>query len=169
MGKQTRHRRRDAARGIGTEACRRQGGVEVGVTAHAMGEPNAGAVLWVAIAVTAFGPCVDAPGEVDDDVTLMLRSQRPMSLHDRVGVFEMLIDDAVDHGFPAECAKILRNIACRKQHNVFRLAIQHDPPARLKHMIVWLQRSARVVQQNSRIRPHSSTVECGSVGAPAAR
>ena len=147
MRDKTRHRRRDAARGISTEACRRQGGVGVGVTAHAMGEPNAGFVLWAAIAMTAFGPGIDAPGEVHDDVTLMLRSQRPMSLHDRVGVFEMLIDDAVDHGFPAECAKILRNIACRKQDKVFRLAIQHDPPARLKHMIVWLQRSARVVQE----------------------
>ena len=64
---------------------------------------------------------VNAPGEVDDDVTLTLRSQRPMTLQDpgveardRAGVFEGLIDDAVDHGFLVELAKMLRNIVRRK-------------------------------------------------------
>ena len=118
------------------------------VSAHSMGEPNAGAVLRVAVAITTFGPGVDAPGEVDDEVTLTLRPQPPMSLQDRVGVFEMLIDDAVGHGFPAKCAKISRDIVCRMQHQVFRLTIRHDPPARVEHMIVWLQRSARVVRGN---------------------
>ena len=42
------------------------------IPAYAMGEPDAGAVLWVAIAITAFDPGVDAPGEVDDDLTLTL-------------------------------------------------------------------------------------------------
>ena len=105
------------------KACRGKGGVVVDVTPHAMGEPNAGAVPWLAIAVTSFGPGVDAPGEVDDDVTLTLMSQRPISLQDpgvgardHVDVFEALIDDAVDHGFPATCAKILRDFVCRKKH-----------------------------------------------------
>ena len=34
-----------------------------------MGEPNAGAVLRVAVAITTFGPGVDAPGEVDVSTT----------------------------------------------------------------------------------------------------
>lgn len=42
---------------------------------------------------------------------------------DRLGVFEALINDAVDHGFLAEYAKMLRDIVCREQHEVFRLAI----------------------------------------------
>ena len=42
-----------------------------------MGEPDAGDVLSVVIAIPSFGPGVDAPGEVDNDVTLTLRSQRP--------------------------------------------------------------------------------------------
>ena len=42
------------------------------IPAYAMGEPDAGAELWVAIAITTFGPGVDAPGEVDDGVTLTL-------------------------------------------------------------------------------------------------
>ena len=52
------------------------------VTAHAFGEPNAGAVLRVAIAITAFGPGVDATGKADHDVTLTMRSQRPMIFQD---------------------------------------------------------------------------------------
>ena len=46
-----------------------------------------------------------------------------MSLQDRVGVFEVFIDDAVDHGLPAKCATISRDIVCRKQQEVFRYAI----------------------------------------------
>ena len=73
-----------------------------------MGEANAGAVLRVAVAITTLGSGVDAPGEVDYEVTLTLRSQPPMSLQDRVGVFEVLIDYAVDHGLPAKCATVER-------------------------------------------------------------
>ena len=42
------------------------------IPAYAMGEPDAAAVLWLAIVITTFGPGVDAPGEVDVDVTLTL-------------------------------------------------------------------------------------------------
>ena len=51
-------------------------------TAGAVGEPNASAVLRAAMAATAFGPGGDAPGDVDDDVTLTLLSQRPMLFQD---------------------------------------------------------------------------------------
>ena len=40
-----------------------------------MGEPNAGAVLRAAMAVTAFGPGGGASGDVEDEVTLTLLSQ----------------------------------------------------------------------------------------------
>ena len=77
-----------------------------------------------------FGPGVDAPGEIHDAVTLTLPSQRPMNFQDPgvgarddVDVFEALIDDAVDHGFPATCAKMLRDIVSRKKRKVFRHAI----------------------------------------------
>ena len=46
--------------------------------AGAVDEPNAGAVLLAAMAVTPFGPGGGAPGDVDDDATLTLLSQRPM-------------------------------------------------------------------------------------------
>ena len=82
-----------------------------------MGEPNAGAVLRAAMAVTAFGPGADAPGDMDDDVTLTLMSQRPVMFQDsevemqgRVDALETAVDDAVDHGLPSECAKMLRDI-----------------------------------------------------------
>ena len=51
-------------------------------TAGAVGEPNASAVLRAAMAATAFGPGGDAPGDVDDDVTLTLLSQRLMLFQD---------------------------------------------------------------------------------------
>ena len=82
-------------------------GPEMEITAGAVGEPNAGAVLRAAMTVTAFGPGGDAPGDVDDDVTLTLLSQRPMmfqdsevEMQDRVGALETPADDDVDHGLP---------------------------------------------------------------------
>ena len=65
---------------------------EMEATAGAVDEPNAGAVLRAAMAVTAFGPGGGAPGDVDDDATLTLLSQRPtmfqdseVEMQDRVG------------------------------------------------------------------------------------
>ena len=90
------------------------------ITAGGVGEPNAGAVLRAAMAVTAFGPGGDAPGDRDGDVTLTLLSQRPMmfqdsevEMKDRVGALETAVNDAVDHGLPPECAKMLRDIVFR--------------------------------------------------------
>ena len=53
----------------------REDGPEMEITAGCdVGEPNAGAVVRLAMAVTAFGPGGDVPGDVDDDVTLTLLS-----------------------------------------------------------------------------------------------
>ena len=66
-----------------------------------------GAVLRVAMAVTAFGPVVDAPDDVDDEVTLTLRSRRSVTfqdseveMKDHVGALETVVDDVVDLGLP---------------------------------------------------------------------
>ena len=63
------------------------------LSARSVGEPNDGAVLRAAMAVTAFVPGGDAPGDVDDEVALTLPSQRPIifqdsevEMRDRVGV-----------------------------------------------------------------------------------
>ena len=45
------------------------------LTARSGGEPNDGAVLRAATAVTAFLPGGDAPGDVDDEIALTLPSQ----------------------------------------------------------------------------------------------
>ena len=109
----------------------REDGPEMEITAGAAGEPNAGAVLRPAMAVTAFEPGGDAPGDVDDDVTLALLSQRPMifqddevEMKDRVGALESTaVDDAVDYGLPPECAKMLRDIVFRTHLDAFRRAL----------------------------------------------
>ena len=44
------------------------------VTARSVDEPNDGAVLRAAVAVTAFAPGGDAPGDVADEVALTLLS-----------------------------------------------------------------------------------------------
>ena len=78
-------------------------GAGMELTARCAGEPNDGAV-FAAMAVTAFVPRDDAPGDVVDGVTLMPPSQRPMIFQDselgmrnRVGVLETAVDNAVDH------------------------------------------------------------------------
>ena len=103
----------------------REDGPEMEITAGDMDEPNAGAVLRVAMAVTVFGPGGDAPGDVDDDVTLTLLSQRPVmfqdsevEMKDRVGALETAVDDAVDHGLPPECPKMRRDIVFRTHLDV---------------------------------------------------
>ena len=87
------------------------------LTTHSVGRPNDGAVLRAAMAVTAFVPGGDAPGNVDDEVALTLPPQRPMifqdsevEMRDRVGALDTDVDNAVDHGSPSECAKRLRDI-----------------------------------------------------------
>ena len=107
-------------------------------TAGAVDEPNAGAVVRAAMAVTAFGPGGGAPGDVDDDATRTLLSQRPMmfqdsevEMRDRVGALGTTVDDADDHDLPPECAKMLRDIVFRTHLDVFRRALLGDSPARV--------------------------------------
>ena len=95
---------------------RQDGGAGMELTACcSVGEPNDGAVLRAAMAVTAPVPGGDAPGDVDDEAALTLPSQRPMifqdfevEIRDRVGVLETAVDNAVDRSSPPECAKMLR-------------------------------------------------------------
>ena len=93
----------------------RQDDAGMELTACAVGEPNAGVVLRAAMAVTAFGPGGDAPGDVDNNVTLVLSSERPMTfqgskveMRDRVGVLETTFDNAVDHGAAGMCQDAAR-------------------------------------------------------------
>ena len=95
----------------------RQDGAGMELTARSVGEPNDGAVLRAAMTVTAFVPGGEAPGDVDDEVTLTLPSQRPMTFQDskvdmcdRVGVLETAVDNSVNHDSPPACAKMLRDI-----------------------------------------------------------
>ena len=95
------------------------------------------------MAATAFGPRGDMPGDVDDDATLTMLSQRPMmfqdsevDMQDRVGALGTAVDDAVDHDLPPECAKMLHDIVFRTHLDVFRRALLGDPPARMKPMAV---------------------------------
>ena len=60
----------------------REDGPTMEAAAGTVNEPNAGAVLRAAMAVTAFGLGGGAPGDVDDDATLTLLSQRPTMFQD---------------------------------------------------------------------------------------
>ena len=116
------------------------------VKALDVSEPNAGAVSRAAIAVTAFGPGDDSSGDVEDEVTLTLLPQRPtifqhfkVGMQGRVGALETAVNDAVDHGLPLECDKMLRDIVFRSHLDVFRRALLGDPPARMEPRKVRLQ------------------------------
>ena len=98
----------------------------------------------------------DAPGDVDDEVTLTLLSQRPMIFQDsevekrdRAGVLETAVDNPVDHGSPPECAKMLRDIVFRTHLDVLCWALSVDPPARKKPEAVQFHSGARVVREKS--------------------
>ena len=117
------------------KARRRKDSPEMEIKDGAVGEPNAGAMLQAVMVVTAFGPGGDAPGDVEDDVTRTLLSQRSMMFQDselefqeRVGALEAAIDDALDYGLRPECAKMLHDIVFRTHRDVFRWALLGDPP-----------------------------------------
>ena len=137
----------------------REDGPEMEATAGAVDEPNAGVVLRAAMAVTAFGPGGGAPGDVDDDATLSLLSQRLMmfqdsevEMQDRVGALGTAFDDADDHDLPPE-SKMLPDIVFRTHLDVFRQALLGDPPSRLEPMTVRLQPGARAVRVTPRASP----------------
>ena len=130
-----------------------QYGAGMEFTARSVGEPNDGAVLRAAMAVTAFVPGGDAPGDVDVEVALTLPSQRPMifqdsevGMRDRVGVLETAVDNAADPGSPPECAKMLRDIVSCTHLYVLCRVLLGDPPARKKPVAVPFHSGARVVR-----------------------
>ena len=105
------------------------------------------------MAVTAIVPVDDAPSNEDNEVTLTLPSQRPMILQDseldmrdRVGVLETAGDNAVDHGSPPECVKMLRDIFFRTHLDVLCRRLSGDPPAHKKPGVVRFHLGARVVK-----------------------
>ena len=131
----------------------RQGGAGMEPTARSVGEPNDGAVLRAAMAVTAIVPGSDPPGNVDDEVALTLPSQRPMifqdsgvKMRDCVGVLDTVVDNAVDNSSPPECAKMLRYIVFRTHLDVFCRALSGDPHARKKPGAVRFHSGTRVVR-----------------------
>ena len=118
------------------------------------------------MAATAFVPGGDAPGDVDNEVALTLPSQRlvifqdsEVEMRDRAGVLETAVDNAVDHGSPPECAKMLRDIVFRTHLGVLCRAMSGDPPARKKPGAVGFHLGARVVRAN----PHLNAIACGEV------
>ena len=131
----------------------RQDGAEIELTARSVGEPNDGAVLRAAMAVTAFVPGSDAPGDVDDEFALTLPSQRPIifqdsevEMRDRVDVLETAVDNAVDHGSPPESAKMLRDTVFRTHLDVLCRALSGDLRACKKPGAVRFHSGARVVR-----------------------
>ena len=102
-----------------------------------MGDPNAVAVLWVVMAVTAFGPRGDAPRDVDDDVTPALLFHRPtmfqddeVEMEDRVGTLQTAVHDVVGHGFLPECAEVLRDIVFRTHLDISFWAVRRPAGTR---------------------------------------
>lgn len=85
-----------------------------------MSEPKAGAVRRAAITCRAFVPCGDVPGDIDNDITLTLPSQRRMILKDsememreRMDLLKTAVDnDAVDNGSPPEILFFARTSTC---------------------------------------------------------
>ena len=105
------------------------------------------------MAVTAFSPGGDALGDLDDEVALTLPSQRPttfqdseVEVRDRAGVLKAVADNAVDHGSPPECAKMMLDIVFRTHLDVLCRALPGDPPARKKPGAVRFHSGARVVR-----------------------
>ena len=69
-----------------------------------------------------------------------------MEIRDHVGVLETAVHDAVDHGSPPECAKMLRDIVFRTHHDMLCRALSGDPHARKKPAAVRFYSGARVVR-----------------------
>ena len=104
------------------------------LTTRGMAEPSTDAVLQMTIAVTVFWPGSVGPGDVDDDVTQGLLSQRPMIFRDfdeemqgRVSVLETAVDNTADHGSPPDCAMMLRDIVFCTFCNVLCKALMGEP------------------------------------------
>ena len=79
----------------------------------------------------------------------MMFQDSEVEMQDRVGA----LGTEVDHDFPPECAKMLRDIVFRTHLDVFRRASRGDPPARVEPMTVRLQPGARAVRVTPRASP----------------
>ena len=69
-----------------------------------------------------------------------------MEMRDRAGVWETVVDNAVDHDFPPECAKMLRDIVFRTHLDMLCGALSGDTPARKKPGAVRFHSGTRVVR-----------------------
>ena len=129
----------------------RQDDAGMELTACAVGEPNAGVVLRAAMAVTAFGPGSDAPGDVDNNVTLVLSFERPMTFQgskvEMRGSCERVGDGGRQRCRPWGCRNVprccavslfARNLACSVGR--FWATHLHEP------MTVWFQPGSRAVR-----------------------
>ena len=83
----------------------------------------------------------------------MMFQDSEVEMQDRVSAVETAVDDAVDHGLPPKCAKMLRDIVFRTHLDVFRRALLDDPPARVEPMTVRHQPGARAVRAKPRASP----------------
>ena len=61
-----------------------------------------------------------------------------MGVQHRVGALETAVHDAVDHGLPPACAKLLIDIGFHKHLDVFRRALLVDRRARVEPTAVRL-------------------------------
>ena len=85
-------------------------------------------------------------------------------MEDRVGGLETAVDNAVDHGLPPECAKMLRDIVFRTHLDVFCRALLDDPPVRVEPMTLRLQPGTRAVPA----KPHARAVRAKPRASPIA-
>ena len=83
----------------------------------------------------------------------MMFQDTKVEIQDRVDALETSVDDAVEHGLPQECAKVLRDIVFRTHLDVFRRAFLGDPPARVQPRTVRLRSDARTVWAKPRVCP----------------
>ena len=70
-----------------------------------------------------------------------------------MGALETVVDDAVDHGLPPECAKKMHDVVFCTHLDVFCRALLGYPPALVEPMTVGLQPGARAVQAKLRAPP----------------
>ena len=75
----------------------------------------------------------------------MIFQDSEVEMRDGMGVLETVMDNAVDHGFPPECAKMLCDIVFRTHLGVFRWACLIDPPASVEPSAVRIQLDSRLV------------------------
>ena len=133
------------------------GGQDCGGIDHiacSVGGPNYCAVLRASMTVTAVVPGGHPPGDVVDEVTLTLPSQRPMIFQDSEVEMQLVfaccrrlsITLLAKTRLSPECAKMLRDVIFRAQLNLLLRALLRDPTTRKQHAPVRYRSGARVVR-----------------------